>query len=264
MTGNSPSLATTTEPKYLLVCVNTKRGLAKLEHIDVSSVTNDQFLFDEIRRVYCSVRRGHEWDIAGLLPSRIPLPCWPLTALSISTPSCLELSGLSARFGDGRLFIPKRVEFVQFQLMPVRTEIYAGSMIKPEIPDEKEVLQKKTYEYQPVPLNVRVLQIPAHELLRPGPHLNCFWRNRFPKKRRNMLLWDEQSECLGWGIHIVEDWNKPLANFLALLTMMSFGLFVTIYGIVVGDWATGATIGSFLVTVVVLYCTLRYQWWVEQ
>ncbi|KAM5348937.1 hypothetical protein ACJ41O_008760 [Fusarium nematophilum] len=153
----------------------------------------------------------------------------------------------------------QRVTYTCFQLMPVRTEIYAGSMIKPEIPDEKEVLQKKTYEYQPVPLNVRVLQIPAHELLRPGPHLNCFWRNRFPKKRRNMLLWDEQSECLGWGIHIVEDWNKPLANFLALLTMMSFGLFVTIYGIVVGDWATGATIGSFLVTVVVLYCTLRYQ-----
>ncbi|KAM5342881.1 hypothetical protein ACJ41O_013847 [Fusarium nematophilum] len=158
----------------------------------------------------------------------------------------------------------QRVTYTCFQLMPVRTEIYAGSMIKPEIPDEKEVLQKKTYEYQPVPLNVRVLQIPAHELLRPGPHLNCFWRNRFPKKRRNMLLWDEQSECLGWGIHIVEDWNKPLANFLALLTVMSLGLFVTVYGIVVGDWATGATIGSFLVTVVVLYCTLRYQWWVEQ
>ncbi|RSL38004.1 hypothetical protein CEP53_015273, partial [Fusarium sp. AF-6] len=64
---------------------------------------------------------------------------------------------------------------------------------------------------------------------------------------------DQWGRNLGRGFHIVKDWNKPLANFLTLLIMMLFGFFVTIYGLVVGDWATGATIGSFLVTVVVLY-----------
>ncbi|KAF4459729.1 serine threonine kinase, partial [Fusarium albosuccineum] len=206
---NSPIPANTTEGKYLLVCVNTKRGLTKLEHVDVSSITNDQFLFDQIRKAYCSVRQGHEWDITGLLPDRTPFPCWLMNALSI-----------------------------------------LSSIMKPEIPGEEEVLHKKTYEYRPVPLNVRVLQIPGHELLKPGPHLSCFWSNRFPKKRKTVLLCDEQLECLGWGIHITEDWNKPLVTLLALLTMLLFGLFVVIYGVLSKDWATGATIASLLVAIV--------------
>jgi hypothetical protein len=147
--------------------------------------------------------------------------------------------------------------------MPVHTEIYVGIIVKPDIPGEKEVLYKRTYEYRPVPLNVKVLQIPAHELLTPGPHLNCFWRDRFPKKLKTMLLWDEQADCLGWGIHVTEGWNRPLANLLALLIMLSFGAFVTLYGILAKDWGTGATIGSFLVALFVLYCTLQYQWWIE-
>ncbi|KAM6506305.1 hypothetical protein FSOLCH5_013295 [Fusarium solani] len=130
---------------------------------------------------------------------------------------------------------------MKFQLMPVRTEIYAGSMVKPDIPSEEEVLHKRTYEYRPVPLNVRILQIPAHELLKPGPHLDCFWRNRFPKKLKSMLLWDEQADCLGWGIHITEDWNKPLATLLALLVILAFGIFVILYGVLAKDWGTGAT-----------------------
>ncbi|KAF4999074.1 hypothetical protein FDECE_11633 [Fusarium decemcellulare] len=52
--------ATTIERKCLLVRVNTKRQLTKLENIDVSPVTNDQFLFDEIRRVYYDIWQEHE------------------------------------------------------------------------------------------------------------------------------------------------------------------------------------------------------------
>jgi hypothetical protein len=46
-------------PKYLIVCINTKRGLVIPHHIEVSSIANDQFLFEQINLAYLSVRRGH-------------------------------------------------------------------------------------------------------------------------------------------------------------------------------------------------------------
>ena len=141
-------------------------------------------------------------------------------------------------------------------------EICAGNIIKPEIPGPEEVLVKKTYEYRPFPLKVKICSIPFfHELLKPGPHLGSFWWNRFPKKLGDVLVWDENSECQGWGIHISEGWNKRLVILLALLLMVSFGIFVIVYGIVTQDGSTGAGIGSFMMAFFTLYCWLRYEGW---
>lgn len=149
--------------------------------------------------------------------------------------------------------------------MPVRTEICAGNLVKPALPSDEDVLYKGTYEYRPVPSKVKFITVPFfHELLKPGPHLGLFWWNRFPKKRKEMLMWNEDSDCLGWGIHISEGWNKRLVISLALLTMIFFALFVIIYSLLSKDWSAGAGIGSFLVALLTLYCWLRYEGWVEE
>jgi len=149
--------------------------------------------------------------------------------------------------------------------MPVHKTIYAGNMLRPEVPSQDEVLVKRTYEYRPVPLKVKILSIPFfHELLRPGEHLGCFWWNVFPKKLGGVLAWDEEVECLGWGIHITEGWNTPLVIALVLFFMMLFGIFVIIYSVLTQDGSTGAGIGSFLMAFLTLYCWLRYESWKSQ
>lgn len=146
--------------------------------------------------------------------------------------------------------------------MPVRKEIYAGNLVKPEVPGYEEVTVKRTYEYRPVPLKVKIISIPfLHELLRPGEHLGLFWWNRFPKKLDGALVWDEDADCMGWGIHITEGWNKPLVSLLALLLMSLFGIFVVVYSVLTHDGSTGAGIGSFLMAIFTLYCWLRYEGW---
>lgn len=146
--------------------------------------------------------------------------------------------------------------------MPVRTEICAGNILKPEIPSEEEVRVKKTYEYLPVPQKVKFVNIPFfHELLKPGEHLGSFWWKRFPKKLGGMLTWQEDLECIGWGIYINEGWNTRLILILALTLMISFGVFVLVYSITMQDGSTGAGVGSFLTAILTLYCWLKYEIW---
>src|SRR4051812_12792466 len=40
------------DTKYLILCVNTKRGLVTPEHLDVSSISNDQYLFEQVNTAY--------------------------------------------------------------------------------------------------------------------------------------------------------------------------------------------------------------------
>ncbi|KAF4957803.1 hypothetical protein FSARC_11179 [Fusarium sarcochroum] len=160
------------------------------------------------------------------------------------------------------VMLPTCQKHLIFQLMPVRKEIYAGNLVKPEVPGYEEVTVKRTYEYRPVPLKVKIISIPfLHELLGPGEHLGLFWWNRFPKKLDGALVWDENADCLGWGIHITEGWNKRLVIVLILLLMTSFAIFVTVYSVLTHNGSTGAGIGSFLMAFLTLYCWLRYEGW---
>ena len=146
--------------------------------------------------------------------------------------------------------------------MPIHKEICAGNLAKPEIPSEEEVRKKKTYEYSPIPLRVRFLSIPyLHELLRPGEHLGRFWWNRLPKKLGGMLAWQEDRQCIGWGIHINEGWNTKFIVLSAFILLLSFSAFVLIYSIITSDGSTGAGVGSFLVTTLTFYSWLKYETW---
>lgn len=66
--------------QYLLLCVNTKR-LRTLEHIDVASFGNDQYLFKAIRDCYEHIRKAHEWKLSMLIPSWIHIPSWLITCV---------------------------------------------------------------------------------------------------------------------------------------------------------------------------------------
>jgi hypothetical protein len=66
--------------QYLLLCVNTKK-LRTLEHIDVSSFGNDQYLFEAIRDCYEHIRKAHDWKISMLIPAWIHIPNWLMSCV---------------------------------------------------------------------------------------------------------------------------------------------------------------------------------------
>ena len=104
----------TSDPKYLLLCINTKRGLVKPEHVDVSSITNDQFLFQNIERAYRAARRCNDWDLGMLFPRPAQVPGWIPRLLPLSLRINVGLPNwLLPQLEDCRIFIPKTVEFAQ-------------------------------------------------------------------------------------------------------------------------------------------------------
>jgi hypothetical protein len=56
--------------KYLLLCVNTKRSRA-LEHVEVTSLTNDEYLFQAIRQAYENIRHAQTWSP---IQTWVPIP----------------------------------------------------------------------------------------------------------------------------------------------------------------------------------------------
>jgi hypothetical protein len=79
--------------QYILLCVNTKR-LIVLEHIDVTGLKNDQYVFKEIRAVYKLIRERHEWNLSQLFPGPLWIPKWLLRYIkntSILIPTSADL-----------------------------------------------------------------------------------------------------------------------------------------------------------------------------
>lgn len=69
--GNNQSdsiIFQTHDPHYLLLCVNTKNSTVVV-HIDVSSFSSDQYLFQQIRQEYRRIRDEHEWGISKTIPT---------------------------------------------------------------------------------------------------------------------------------------------------------------------------------------------------
>lgn len=54
-------------PQFLLLSVNTKNSTT-LAQIEVSTFTNDQYLFQELQRAYEKIRQGHEWILLMFIP----------------------------------------------------------------------------------------------------------------------------------------------------------------------------------------------------
>ncbi|KAJ4182612.1 hypothetical protein NW759_017118 [Fusarium solani] len=67
-TDAGSTLSTTQDAQYLLLCVNTKNSTV-LAHVEVGSLTSDQYMFQQIHQEYQRVREEHEWRISMIIPS---------------------------------------------------------------------------------------------------------------------------------------------------------------------------------------------------
>lgn len=79
---NSPSRA------FVLLCVDAKR-LKYLEHIDVTSLKNDQHMFKLIREAYIRVRDQHDWKVSMMLPKWLPFWAW-IDTMSLLVPKSAD------------------------------------------------------------------------------------------------------------------------------------------------------------------------------
>lgn len=53
--------------QYLLLCVHTRTSTT-LVHVEVGRFSNDQYLFEELRRAYQRAREENEWKLSMIVP----------------------------------------------------------------------------------------------------------------------------------------------------------------------------------------------------
>jgi hypothetical protein len=79
------------DSQFVLLCMN-KKGSTVLVHVEVSSLTNDQYFFQQIYQEYQTLRREHGFRLSMIFPLRVYNF---LRAISIWLP---RLPSLSRRF----------------------------------------------------------------------------------------------------------------------------------------------------------------------
>ncbi|KAE8363618.1 hypothetical protein BDV27DRAFT_158635 [Aspergillus caelatus] len=257
------------EAQFLLMCVNTKNS-TMLVHIEVGSLTSDQYLFQQMHQEYQRVRKEHEFRIANTLPSWV---CNLLRTISIKIPTLLSLPQrfnfpliLSSVLSKLHLHKVSSGDFVRFQLVPIGMETCPRWFKTRTIPPEAEVKAKR-YIYKPVPMeDVEFVDIPLQHLLKPGPHTDTFWLNRFPKKIREPLIrlpGDDGQRIIGWGIRINECLNWSMILFSIFLILLAIGVSVVLYATITADNSSAFAFGAFMVAMITVYLTYQYFAWKE-
>lgn len=136
------------------------------------------------------------------------------------------------------------------------------------LPPETEVKQLKNYDYTPCPPEIEepLLQNQfMHELFKPGPHLDSYWMDTFPKKLKGQLKYiSGQRPIIGWGIIINEGINWPVLWYGVLFTLILTGFIVLACVVRTGDLSSAAGLGAYFVTILALVVTLHYQKWQGQ
>jgi hypothetical protein len=153
------------------------------------------------------------------------------------------------------------MDFVRFSLIPVGLTEQPWHFRSPSLPPEHEVKVKKSYHYHPCPQDdidfTSLRGAMLHSLLKPGPHLDGFWLNRFPKKLGESLKYKSglAGGNTGWGIHIIHGPNAALIVWLALLVTTISGLLGTTYSVVRKDPGGGFGMASWMVSLLGLAIT---------
>jgi hypothetical protein len=210
-------------------------GASTLEHLDMSAVQSDEFMWEGIRKQYEVLRCKTLWH------QKLPVTRW------LSTKRCLSwvLKAVD-------LTTAKSLEFVHFQLVPIAERIRPWNFQSPSFPPEAEVKVKKTYHYEPCPhldvnpesLNETLL----HDLLEPGPHTDHFWLNLFPKKLGEKLEYVESNPdaTTGWGVRVVEGVNWTSVIFLVLVLIGINAVLGIVYSAATHDVGGGFSMAAFL------------------
>lgn len=110
-------------PRYLLLCVNTKR-LTTLVHIDLTLVNHDQTLCRQIRHHYQETRQLYEWRLSMLVPkwlcpNRLVTFCKNLHVYIPQTADFVKVHGLLS-------FQPFRICTFQGDLHPLTLYIFGS------------------------------------------------------------------------------------------------------------------------------------------
>lgn len=227
--------------KFLLLCISTSHT-AILEQLDVNGLQNDEYLFDKIRGAYYQAHTNDAWymqtSFTRFMFSRVGWLTRFVSALNFNS--------------------PKTIDFVRFRLIPVGLTVQPWHFSSPSLPPEPEVKVKKNYHYHPCPpddVDLTCLRgAILHSLLKPGPHLDEFWLNRFPKKLREGLVYRSglADGNIGWGIHIVHGPNAVLIVWLALVVTTTSGLLGIAYSVVRKDPGGGFGMASWVVGLLAL------------
>ncbi|KAI1206332.1 uncharacterized protein F4807DRAFT_463821 [Annulohypoxylon truncatum] len=203
--------------KYLEVCVSSGRHTVSLGEVNISSVTSDAQLFDEIWKTYRGIK-GTDW--------RTTLHNWFLE--------------------------PDDVLFVLFGVLRRhQVGIYKQPL---EIPPEVEVDEGR-YDYYECPMKV-LPPMPGNIFLHylehakrkatskketPMYHADSTFLKRLPKKLETSIFDGDaaggSSISYGWGIHIVE---RPSTS--ALYSVAAFQAFVSVAICFIVFGATSATL----------------------
>ncbi|KAH8731586.1 hypothetical protein GQ44DRAFT_333772 [Phaeosphaeriaceae sp. PMI808] len=146
-------------------------------------------------------------------------------------------------------------------------EVCPSYLKRHSLPPEIEVKQLKNYDYHPCPPDIEepLLQNQfMHELFKPGPHLDGYWTESFPKKLKDQLNYISGQRPVGWGIIINEGINWPILWFGVLFTLILTGIVVLACAMRTGDVSSAAGLGAYFVATLTLVVTLQYYKWQEQ
>jgi hypothetical protein len=229
------------DSKFLLLCISTSHAVT-LDHLDVNRLQNDEYLFDKIRETYFQARANDAWYMQT-----------SFTRFMASKVGWMAQFVSTLDFGS-----PKTMDFVRFKLIPVGLTVQPWHFSSPSLPPESEVKVKKSYHYHPCPqedVDLTCLRgAILHSLLKPGPHLDEFWLNRFPKKLREGLIYRSGlvDGNVGWGIHIVQGPNAALIAWLALVVTTTSGLLGIGYSVVRKDPGGGFGMASWILALLAL------------
>ncbi|KAL2859366.1 hypothetical protein BJX68DRAFT_261805 [Aspergillus pseudodeflectus] len=262
-TGQRGSATTQPEDyKFLLLCINTKTSTV-LENLEVGSFDNDEFLFRAMSQEYRRVREEHEFKIMDIVPL---WACKLIRNVARRLPHFVRIpEGLRYYMSGISLYKIHSADFVRFQLVPIGLRCCPTWFKTRDVPPEAEVKAKR-YLYQPVPVDdVEIDSINNLEhLLKPGPHTDDFWLNRFPKKTCSPLERERGAagqRVIGWGIRINEGLNLTMISLLVLVTLLGVGATVVIYAVTMSDNNSAFALGAFLVAVFAAYLGHQYFTW---
>jgi hypothetical protein len=231
--------------RFLLVCL-TVSGTSTLEQLSLRDLDNDQYIWDKIRERYHELRSRTLWHQKHAITRWLSTVSW-LSWLVITI----------------NLTSPHSIEFVRFQLVPVAMDIRPWNFHSPSLPPEAEVRVKKTYHYDPCPtyedptgFNEELLHCPW----KPGPHLDRFWLEFFPKKLKEPLQYVSSKPEMntGWGIRVVECINWASVICLAVILVGTSIVLGTVYSTVTHDVGEGFGIAAFLGTLPALGIALLH------
>ncbi|KAJ3495458.1 hypothetical protein NLG97_g3384 [Lecanicillium saksenae] len=255
--GENVAASTTTsesvELQFLLVCIDVRR-IAILTQVEVSSFTNDQFMFKEIHNIYEKAVEDHAWKVSTIFPRWLRTKVPDLPKL---------LSKIYQAFLAVRLHRVASGDFVRFQLVPVGEAVHP-TWFRLEFPPQSEVVTRR-HIYQPVPMDVEIVNIPLAHLLKAKAHHDSFWLSTFPRKLNDELRRPAGSKqpTVGWGIRINQtlNWAVVLAVLLFMLVVIS--IIVVIYAAAKGDDSAAFGLGAYLAAILTVWLTYHYFSWQE-